>query len=68
MIQIRAQNVAADVGLYVHDNSEKLWKGYHEKKAHLKSDQTCKKIIMTLIDEAEGMYALTFTRRTALAC
>jgi hypothetical protein len=66
-IQIRAENVAADIGLYVHSEVKKLRKGCHGKKLHLNSDTLEEKIILTLTEKAEGMYVVAFSKRTGSA-
>jgi ankyrin repeat domain-containing protein 50 len=67
-IQIKAENIAADIGLYVHSEVKKLRKGYYGKKLSLDSGTLGGKVIMTLKEKAEGMYVIAFKRRTISAC
>ena len=55
-IQIRAENVAADIERFVCSEVDKLRQGYHGKKLHLNSSACERRIINTLIEKADGMY------------
>ncbi|OCK73445.1 hypothetical protein K432DRAFT_420720 [Lepidopterella palustris CBS 459.81] len=55
-IQIKAENVAADIEGFVHSEVKKLRHGYHGKKLHLTSDVLEARIIQTLTEKAEGMF------------
>ena len=54
-IQIRAENVAADIERYVCNEVEKLRQGYHGKKLLLNSSASERRIINTLTAKADGM-------------
>jgi hypothetical protein len=55
-IQIRAENVAADIETFARSQVEKLQAGEHGKTLYITSDELKKKIIQTLAVKAEGMY------------
>lgn len=54
-IKIEAENVAADIKLYVTDEVNRLRRGYGGKKLQLQNDSLEEEIIRTLTDKAEGM-------------
>jgi ankyrin repeat domain-containing protein 50 len=54
-IQIKTENVTADVELYVRSEVKKLRKGENGKKLYLSSDALEGKIIRELTEKAEGM-------------
>jgi hypothetical protein len=55
-IQIRAENVAADIETFARSQVEKLRAGEHGKRLYITSDELKEKIIQTLAVKAEGMY------------
>lgn len=57
-IQIRAENVAADIETFARSQVEKLRDGEHGKTLYVTSDELKEKIIHTLAAKAEGMYVL----------
>jgi hypothetical protein len=57
-IQIRAENVAADIETFARSQVEKLRAGEHGKTLYITSDELKEKIIQTLAVKAEGMYVL----------
>jgi hypothetical protein len=54
-IQIKAENVAADIEAYVQSEVEKLRKGHHGKRLHVNSNVLKEKIIQVLTKKADGM-------------
>ena len=54
-IQIKADNVAADIESFVCDEVKKLRKGYNGKKLHITNDFLAERVIKTLTQRAEGM-------------
>ncbi len=54
-IQIKTENVAADIESFVQSEVEKLRNGYHGKKLYLTDDILKAKIIQTLTEKADGM-------------
>lgn len=62
-IQIKAENVAADIESFVHNEVKKLRKGYYGKKLQLTSDILEAKIVQTLTEKAEGMLVMTSTNK-----
>lgn len=57
-IQIRAENVAADIKTFARSQVEKLRAGEHGKTLYITSDELKEKIVQTLAVKAEGMYVL----------
>ena len=55
-IQIRAENVAADIKTFARSQVEKLRAGKHGKTLYITSDELKEKIVQTLAVKAEGMY------------
>lgn len=55
-IQIRAENVAADIETFARSQVDKLRAGEHGKRLYITSDELKEKIIQTLAVKAEGMY------------
>ena len=62
-IQIKAENVAADIESFVHSEVKKLRKGYYGKKLQLTSDVLEARIVQTLTEKAEGMLVVAFTNK-----
>jgi hypothetical protein len=58
-IQIRAENVAADIETFARSQVDKLRAGEHGKRLYITSDELKEKIIQTLAGKAEGMYVLS---------
>ncbi|KAJ9634654.1 hypothetical protein H2199_008939 [Coniosporium tulheliwenetii] len=55
-IEIKAENVAEDIRLFVENQVDLLRKGVHGKKLFLNSSALADKIIATLTNKAEGMF------------
>lgn len=55
IVEIKADDVAADVGRYVNDEVRRLRKGYNGRQLYIKSNALEEKIIRTLTEKAEGM-------------
>jgi len=54
-IQIKTENVAADIEGFVQSEVKKLRNGYHGKKLYLADDTLEARIIQTLTEKADGM-------------
>jgi hypothetical protein len=67
-IQIKAENVAADIRSFARSEVKKLRQGYHGKKLFLGSDDLEAKVITALTEKAEGMQVtiLTWVKWTQL--
>jgi ankyrin repeat domain-containing protein 50 len=55
IIKIEAENVTADIRLYVTSEVKRLRHGYNGKRLYIESDALEEKIIRTLSEKAEGM-------------
>ena len=55
IIYIEAENVTADIELFVSAEVKRLRQGYNGKRLYLGSDALEEKIIRTLTGKAEGM-------------
>ena len=64
-IQIKANNVAADIESFVQSEVKKLRKGFYGKKLHLTSDVLEARIIQTLTEKAEGMLVIALKNKLA---
>jgi ankyrin repeat domain-containing protein 50 len=62
-IQIKAENVAADIENFVQSEVKKLRKGFYGKKLHLTSDVLEARIIQTLTEKAEGMLVIALKNK-----
>jgi ankyrin repeat domain-containing protein 50 len=62
-IQIKAENVAADIKSFVQSEVKKLRKGFYGKKLHLTSDDLEARIIQTLTEKAEGMLVIALENK-----
>ena len=57
-IQIKTENVTADIESFVQSEVKKLRNGYHGKKLYLADDTLESRIIQTLTEKADGMYVV----------
>ncbi|KAF2194066.1 hypothetical protein K469DRAFT_505827, partial [Zopfia rhizophila CBS 207.26] len=55
-VQIRAENVTADIQTFARNQVEKLRKGEHGKTLYVTSDELKEKIVHTLARKADGMF------------
>lgn len=55
-IQLLAENVAADIEIFVRSQVEKLRTGEHGKTLYIASDNVKDNVVQTLAMKADGMY------------
>ena len=61
-IQIKEENVAADIESFVQSEVKTLRKGFYGKKLHLTSDVLEARVIQTLTEKADGMLVIALKK------